>query len=100
MTKEEFEKKIMEDGLIEVYDGDIKKIYIDSGRMVKNGMWVNNEINAYGCYEGKDGEFITFITDDERGISNWGNSYVTEDAAYNALYKKIARLNRIYKSKH
>jgi hypothetical protein len=36
------------------------------------------------------------ITDNERGIPNYGNIYDTENEACDALLKKISRSKRIY----
>jgi hypothetical protein len=101
MTRQEFEAKINAEGLIVVYDEGIKKIYSDYHNVYNDrGEWVKNEINIYGCYEGKaNSESAIFITDNERGIPNYIDTFNTVEEAYDALYKKIARLNRIYKSK-
>ena len=74
---------------------DYHNVYSDRGE------WINNSVNIYGCYEGKGNEeSAIFITDEERGIPKYIAAFNTVDAAYDALYTKIARLNRIYKSKH
>ena len=99
MKKEEFEEKIKMENLIEVYDDDIKKIYIDSDRVIKDGRWISNEPNVYGCYRGTN-SFVTFMTDDDRGVAYWGSSYDTEDDAYDALYEYLKLLDQIFKEDH
>ena len=99
MTKQEFEARIRAEGLIEVCDRGSKKIYIDSEKVVKNGKWISNETNAFGCYKGAN-SYIIFMTDDERGIAYWSESYEKESDAYDALYDFLKLLDQIYKEDH
>jgi hypothetical protein len=43
-----------------------------------------------------NGIFRFFITDNERGIPEYGNVYDTEDETCDALLKKISRSEKIY----
>ncbi len=99
MKKDEFEKRIKTEGLLEVFDEDIRKIYISPEKVVRDGEWISNETNVYGCYKGPQ-SYVIFMTDAERGISYWGRSYDSEDDAYNALYDYLILLDKIYKEDH
>lgn len=102
MVKVEFENRIKNESLIQIHDGRIVKTYIDANQIYnEEGEWICNELNVYGCFENKkSGNFIVFITDDERGIPSYLSKYKSEEEAYDALYKMITRLERIYFKKY
>ena len=102
MTKLEFEESIRKEKLIQIHDGRNVKTYIDANQIYnEDGEWTSNEVNVYGCFQSKkSGEFIIFITDEERGIPTYISKYKNAEDAYAELYKKIARLERIYIKKY
>ena len=101
MKREEFLNKIKLEGLISIYDDDVEKVYMDFHLVYdKDGNWINNTPNIYSCFEKSRSEFIIFFTDDERGIPNYLREFDNEDAAYDALYKRLKLLNEIYKEDH
>jgi hypothetical protein len=66
----------------------------------EKGEWIKNLVNIYGCFEGKGNEeSVIFITDEERGIPKYIDTFDTVEEAYDELFDYISLLNRIYKSK-
>lgn len=100
MTRKEFEERIKTENLIVVHDGEIEKIYSKTNDVYdENGNWINNQINIYGCfYDENNKEAVIYITDNERGISKYSRVYSNPEIAYDELYKKICRMERIYKA--
>jgi hypothetical protein len=74
------------------------KKYIDSDNILKNGVF-NNKPNVFGCYKGIE-SYVIFMTDDERGVAYWGNTFDTENEAYDALYEFVKLLDQIHKENH
>lgn len=62
---------------------------------LKNNKW-SNAIDVFGIYQEEDGRYCFFITDSERGISEYSVVFATENDACEALIKKISRAERIY----
>ncbi len=95
MNIEEMEKKLKEDGMLEVHvDGVIKK-YVSGDYVYKNGGW-ENHVDVFGIYRDDDGMYNFFITDSERGIGRYGSDYDTEEEACETLIRRMYRNERIY----
>lgn len=65
----------------------------------EKGNWIADKVNIFSCYyDDSTKEAVIFITDDERGIPEYSRIFDNVERAHDELYKKISRMERIYKS--
>ena len=94
MNKIDFENRLLQEGLMTIYDDGISKDYIDGELLIKNGIR-QNALNVFGFYKGKS-SYVIFITDHERGLPYYIDRFSTENEACNALYDYITLLKCIH----
>ena len=101
MTKIEFETKIKQEKLVQIHDGDNVKTYIEGEKIYnKEGDWVNNEVDVYGCfYNANTKEAVVFITDSEKGMPNYMEVFDKIEDAYDDLFNMIKLMEDIYRNK-
>ena len=92
----ELSDHLQKEGLLDAHVGDDLKKYVPGSHVFINNMW-RNMIDVFGIYQGIDGRYCFFITDSERGIPEYSDVFETEEEACEALVKKMARSERIFK---
>ena len=95
MNKRDLERRLTEENLMFVFDGNVLKHYVDGTKVYINGEW-DNMTNVYGIYAGDEGEFVIFMTDDERGLPYYIDVFDSESEACLALYEMAVRLKYIH----
>ena len=99
MTIKEMEKKLEEDGMLEVHMDGVIKRYVEGDYVYKDGQW-KNHIDVFGIFKNEDGEYSFFVTDSERGIGRYGSDYDTEEEACEELIDFMYTEERIYQKNH
>jgi hypothetical protein len=96
VTIKELEKQLENENLLIIYDRGVEKKYINGEDYTNRRLFPLE--NRFGIYEREDGKYVVFFTEDDRGgLEYYNNACDTESEACDSLYKKITRLDRIYK---
>ena len=88
MTIQELRTVLENKGLLHAHFDGVLKDYVSGDVCYKGNYW-NNVVNAFGIYKAENGAYVFFITDSERGLCCYQDSYDSEEEACERLYNTI-----------
>lgn len=97
MNIHEMEEVLKKKGLLTAHYNGVLKEYVTGTVIFKDGKWKNLK-DVFGIYKDKNGKYIFFITDSERGIITFRYKLDSEEVACNTLLEFIALSERVYQS--
>jgi len=88
MNKQELERRLQEESLLEFNGDDGLKKYVDGDDFFYNNIF-HNRADIFGIYKNNDATYAAFVTDTERGYPKYRAFLDTEEEACDWLYEFV-----------